>query len=68
MLVLITNERGYMNQKTIKPNILNKNERQLQAYYEMNFYLQFPQIPEILIYIKNSSPTKEYYNRIEEGS
>jgi hypothetical protein len=70
MLVLIAHEMVHVNQKTIKPYVLDKNEREWQAYYEINFRIQFPQIPEISNFHKKFFANKglEYYNRMGEGS
>ena len=70
MLVLITHEMVHVNQKAQKPFVLDKNEREWQAYYEMNFHIQFPQIPEISNFHKKFFANKglEYYNRMGEGS
>jgi hypothetical protein len=70
MLVLITHEMVHVNQKTQKPYVLDKNEREWQAYYEMNFHTQFPQIPEISNFHKKFFANKglEYYNRMGKGS
>ena len=70
MLSLITHEMVHVNQKTIKPYVLDKNEREWQAYYEMNFNILFPQVPEISNFHKKFFASKglEYYNRMREGS
>jgi hypothetical protein len=70
MLVLIAHEMVHVNQKTQKPYVLDKNEREWKAYYEMNFHAQFPQIPEISNFHKKFFANKglEYYNRMGEGS
>jgi len=70
MLILITHEMVHVIQKTIKPYVLDKNEREWQAYYEMNFHILFPQVPEISNFHKKFFAQKglEYYNRMGEGS
>lgn len=70
MLVLIAHEMVHVNQKTIKPYVLDKNEREWQGYFEMNFHIQFPQIPEISNFHKKFFANKglEYYKRMGEGS
>lgn len=70
MLVLIAHEMIHVKQKTTKPYVLDKNEREWQAYYEMNFHIQFPQIPQISNFHKKFFANKglEYYNRMGEGS
>jgi hypothetical protein len=70
MLALIAHEMVHVNQKTIKPYVLDKNEREWQAYYEMNFNILYPQVPEISNFHKKFFASKglEYYNRMGEGS
>jgi hypothetical protein len=70
MLTLLAHEMVHVNQRTVKPYVLDKNEREWQAYYEMNFHVQYPQLPEVSDYHKKFFATKglEYYNRMGEGS
>ncbi|MDA6068873.1 hypothetical protein NJT12_04490 [Flavobacterium sp. AC] len=70
MLILIVHEMVHVNQKTAKPYVLDKNEREWQAYYEMNFRNLFPQVPQISNFHKKFFAQKglEYYNRMGEGS
>lgn len=70
MITLIAHELVHVNQKSVKPFVMDKNEREWQAYYEMNFHILFPQIPEASKFHKKSFATKglEYYNRMGEGS
>lgn len=70
MLILIAHEMVHVNQKTVKPYVLDKNEREWQAYYEMNFNILFPQVPKISNFYKKFFAQKglEYYNRMGEGS
>ncbi|CAA9201828.1 hypothetical protein [Flavobacterium collinsii] len=70
MLTLMVHEMVHVSQKTIKPYVLDKNEREWQAYYEMNFRVLFPQVPEISNFHKKFFAQKglEYYNRMGEGS
>jgi hypothetical protein len=70
MLILIVHEMVHVKQKTVEPYILDKNEREWQAYYEMNFHNIFPQIPEISNFHKKFFAQKglEYYNRMGVGS
>lgn len=70
MLILIAHELVHVNQKTVKPYVLDKNEREWQAYYEMNFHNLFPQVPEISNFHKKFFAQKglEYYKRMGEGS
>lgn len=50
--------------------IMDKNEREWQAYYEMLFHINFPQIPELSDHYKNFFGEKAliYYGRMGEGS
>lgn len=70
MLILIAHEMVHVNQKTIKPYVLDKNEREWQAYYEMNFHVLFPQVPEISNFHKRFFANKglEYYERMGKDS
>jgi hypothetical protein len=70
MLILIVHEMVHVMQKTQKPYVLDKNEREWQAYYEMNFHNLFPQVPEISNFHKKFFANKglEYYNRMGEDS
>ena len=70
MLCLLAHEIVHVRQKTRKPFILDKNEREWQAYYEMLFRKIFPSIPEISNFHKKAFANKaiEYYNRMGENS
>ncbi len=70
MLNLILHEMIHVAQKTSENTILDKNEREWQAYYEMLFHEQYPQIPELSHFHKRFFANKalEYYNRMGEGS
>jgi hypothetical protein len=70
MLTLLAHEMVHVNQKAVKPYVLDKNEREWQAYYEMNFHVHYPQIPEVSTFHKKFFANKglEYYNRMGEGS
>jgi hypothetical protein len=70
MLILIAHEMVHVHQKTVKPYVLDKNEREWQAYYEMNFHVLFPQVPEISNFHKRFFANKglEYYERMGKGS
>ena len=50
--------------------IQDKNEREWQAYYEMLFHTNFPQIPKLSDYYKHFFGEKAliYYGRMGEGS
>ena len=70
MLNLLVHELMHVKQKTIKPFILDKNEREWQAYYEMLFHNIHPQIPEISNFNKRLFCNKalEYYKLMGEKS
>lgn len=70
MITLLAHELVHVNQKSIKPFVMDKNEREWQAYYEMNFHILYPQIPEVSNFHKKFFAAKglEYYNRMGEGS
>ena len=70
MLNLLAHEMVHVSQKTSENTIHDKNEREWQAYYEMLFHIQFPQIPELSDFHKRFFANKaiEYYNRMGESS
>ena len=70
MLCLLAHEMVHVRQKTREPFVLDKNEREWQAYYEMLFRKVFPSIPEITTFHKKAFAHKaiEYYNRMGENS
>lgn len=70
MLTLIGHELVHVNQKSVKPYVMDKNEREWQAYYKMNFHVLYPQIPEVSNFQKKYFANKglEYYNRMGENS
>ena len=70
MLSLLAHEMVHVRQKTREPFVLDKNEREWQAYYEMLFRNIFPEIPEISTFHKKAFAHKalEYYNRMGENS
>ena len=70
MLSLLAHELVHVKQKTEKPYILDKNEREFQAYYEMIFHEIFPQTPDISNFHKTFFINKafEYFNRMGENS
>lgn len=70
MLNLLAHEMIHVSQKTKENCITDKNEREWQAYYEMLFHIQFPQIPELSDFHKRFFANKaiEYYIRMGEGS
>ena len=70
MLSLLAHEMVHVRQKTHEPFVLDKNEREWQAYYEMLFRKIFPAIPEISIFHKKAFANKalEYYNQMGKDS
>lgn len=70
VLNLLAQEMLHVRQKSPKMMIMDKNEREWQAYYEMLFHNNFPQIPELSNYYKNFFGEKAmvYYGRMGEGS
>ena len=70
MLSLLAHEMVHVRQKTREPFVLDKNEREWQAYYEMLFRKVFRAIPEISTFHKKAFAHKalEYYNRMGENS
>jgi hypothetical protein len=70
MICLIAHEMVHVRQKTRQPFVMDKNEREWQAYYEMLFKKIFPNIPAVSNFHKKSFAKKafDYYNRMGEGS
>jgi len=70
VLNMLAHEMLHVRQKSPRMMILDKNEREWQAYYEMLFHTNFPQIPELSDYYKNFFGEKAliYYGRMGEGS
>lgn len=70
MLTLLAHEMVHVGQKSTKPYVIDKNEREWQAYYEMNFHNLFPNLPECTTFHKKFFATKglEYYSRMGENS
>ena len=60
----------HVRQKTTAPFIEDKNEREWQAYYDMNFHNIFPEIFELPTFHKLFFAKKglEYYDRMGENS
>lgn len=69
MLCLIAHEMVHVRQKTREPFVMDRNEREWQAYYEMLFKKIFPNVLEISTFHKKFFANKalEYYNRMEAG-
>lgn len=70
VLNLLAHEMLHVRQKSSRMMIMDKNEREWQAYYEMLFHINFPQIPELSDYYKKFFGEKAliYYSRMGEGS
>ena len=68
MLCLLAHEIVHVRQKTRKPFVIDKNEREWQAYYEMLFHKVYPQVPDASDFHKKFFAKKafEYYNRMEK--
>ena len=70
MLNLITHEMIHVGQKAKDTLVLDKNEREWQAHYEMLFHKTYPQIPDMpknqQIFFSNKA--LYYYNRMGDGS
>lgn len=70
VLNMLAHEMLHVRQKSSKMMIMDKNEREWQAYYEMLFHTNFPQIPELSDYYKNFFGEKAliYFRRMGGGS
>jgi hypothetical protein len=70
MVCLLAHEMVHVRQKTRQPYVMDKNEREWQAYYAMLFKKIYPSIPEVSNYHKKHFANKafDYYNRMGEGS
>lgn len=70
VLNLLAHEMLHVKQKASENLIIDKNEREWQAYYEMIFHKEFPLIPNCSDYhIKFfGSKALEYYKRMGAGS
>ncbi len=69
-LNLLAHEMLHVRQKTRKPYVLDKNEREWQAYYENLFHQIFPQIPDAPDFARKGFAQNAlmYYNRMGERS
>ncbi len=67
---LMAHEMLHVKQKTEQPLVLDKNEREWQAYYENLFHNLFPQVPEAPLFNQKQFAEKalEYYKRMGERS
>lgn len=70
VLNLLAHEMLHVRQKTEEPVVEDKNEREWQAYYEMLFHKNFPQIPDAPDFNRKQFAEKafEYYKRMGEDS
>ena len=67
---MLAHEMLHVRQKSARMMIMDKNEREWQAYYEMLFHTNFPQIPKLSDYYIKFFGEKAliYYSRMGEGS
>lgn len=67
---LLAHEMIHVGQKGAENTILDKNEREWQAYYEMLFHKQFPLVPDAPNFLRKQFAQKglEYYKRMGESS
>lgn len=70
VLTLLTHEMVHVRQKTREPYVLDRLEREWQAYYEMLFHKIFPNFLEVSNFHKKFFAEKafSYYQRMGEGS
>lgn len=70
VLNLIAHEMLHVRQKAPGHIVEDKNEREWQAYTEMLFHKEFPQIPDAPDFNRKQFAEKalEYYRRMGEGS
>lgn len=70
VLNLLAHEMLHVRQKEIGKVIEDKNEREFQAYYEMLFHHNFPQIPNASTFFQKQFAEKAfiYYKRMGENS
>lgn len=70
VLTLITHEMVHVRQKSRKPYVEDRLEREWQAYYEMLFHKIFPNFLEVSNFHKRFFANKayDYYRRMGEGS
>lgn len=70
VLNLIAHEMLHVRQKAPEQTVEDKNEREWQAYFEMLFHKEFPNIPDASDFHKKQFALKalEYYKRMGEGS
>ncbi|MFC6266843.1 hypothetical protein [Frigoriflavimonas asaccharolytica] len=70
VLNLLAHEMLHVRQKAPGNFIVERNEREFQAYYEMLFHKIFPQIPDASHFSQKQFAEKalEYYKRMGENS
>lgn len=70
VLNLLMHEMLHVRQKAVENPVLDKNEREFQAYREMLFHQIFPQVPDAPLRhrIDFAHKALEYYRRMGEGS
>ncbi len=70
VLNLLAHEMLHVKQKAPDSLVEDKNEREWQAYYEMLFHKNFPNIPDAPDFNRKQFAEKalEYYRRMGEGS
>jgi hypothetical protein len=70
VLTLLTHEMVHVRQKSRKPYVEDRLEREWQAYYEMLFHKIFPNYLEVSNFHKRFFANKayDYYRRMGEGS
>lgn len=70
ILTLLTHEMVHVRQKSREPYVLDRLEREWQAYYEMLFHKIFPNFLEVSTFHKKFFAEKafSYYKRMGEGS
>jgi hypothetical protein len=68
ILNLLAHEMVHVIQKTPGYIVMDKNEREWQAYYEILFHTNFPLVPDVKPHHKKFFGNKglEYYNRMEK--
>ena len=68
VLNMLAHEMLHVRQKSPRMMIMDKNEREWQAYYEMCFHEIFPKVPNASKFQRNFFANKalEYYNRMEK--
>ena len=70
VLNMLAHEMLHVRQKSPQMMIADKNEREWQAYYEMLFHTNYPQIPTLSDYYIKFFGEKAlvYYSRMGDGS